>query len=234
MVPCLGDKPESPFPPVASALAEPDGLLAWGGGLEPARLLNAYRAGIFPWYSSDQPILWWSPARRCVLPPGRVHVSRRLARVLRQQRYRLSVDTAFARVVAGCALPRKQQESTWITPEMASAYQALHRLGYAHSVEVWTDEQLVGGIYGVSLGRMFFGESMFSQARDASKVALVTLCEGIAQWGFSWLDCQVCNPHLQRMGAVEISRERFCAALQDNAAEVDRRGSWSDSFPLSP
>jgi leucyl/phenylalanyl-tRNA--protein transferase len=234
MVPRLGANPASPFPPVETALSEPDGLLAWDGGLEPERLLNAYRSGIFPWYSGDQPILWWSPSRRCVLKPSQVHVSRRLARLIRQRRYRVTVDLAFGQVVAGCALPRPRQDTTWITPEMAAAYQTLHQLGYGHSVEVWSGDEVVGGIYGLSLGQMFFGESMFSLVPDASKLALVALCRGLEEWNFKWLDCQVCNPHLERMGAVEISRARFCHGLRANASEPDRRGNWTLAFPLTP
>lgn len=226
MVIRLGAHPESPFPPVETALLEPDGLLAWGGDLRAPRLLNAYRKGIFPWYSQEDPILWWSPSRRCVLDPASVYVSRRLERLLKQGRFKVTADTAFAEVVAGCALPRKDQPTTWITEEMAAAYQALHQLGYAHSVEVWQDGSLAGGIYGVDIGRMFFGESMFSRARDASKVALVSLCRQLEAWDYILLDCQVSNPHLQRQGAREVSREKFCAALRLNEAFEERTESW--------
>lgn len=238
MVPQLGDDPGSPFPPPESALEHPDGLLAWGGGLEPERLTRAYRHGIFPWYSGDQPILWWCPARRCVLPPAEVHVSRRLARVLRQGRFTATADRAFAEVVAACALPREGRDTTWITPAMQHAYVRMHELGFGHSVEVWSDGQLAGGIYGLSLGRIFFGESMFSQVADASKVALVLLCRQLEAWDFSLLDCQISNGHLLRMGAREIPRARFLAALGDNARYPDRRGSWAQAFaagaPASP
>lgn len=230
MVPQLGADPASPFPDPESALEEPDGLLAWGGGLEPERLIAAYKRGIFPWYSGNQPILWWCPARRCVLYPARVHVSRRLGRVLRQGRFTVTADRAFNEVVAGCALPRPGQEATWITPAMMRAYGRMHELGFAHSVEVWSSGQLAGGIYGLAFGRVFSGESMFSTVSDASKVALVLLCRQLDAWGFTLLDCQISNPHLLRMGAGEISRARFLAALRENALCPDRPGSWAASF----
>ncbi len=232
MIPRLGTDPASPFPDPESALAEPDGLLAWGGDLDPVRLTNAYHEGIFPWYSEDQPILWWCPSQRCVLVPDRVHVSRRLQRVLRRGEFRVTADTDFAGVVEGCALPRKSQESTWITPAMAEAYLRLHRIGIAHSIEVWHGERLAGGLYGLALGSMFFGESMFSLAADASKVALVTLCRQLHAWNFALLDCQVSNPHLGRMGAVEISRSKFLRILAESVDAPARvgDGSWSDTF----
>jgi leucyl/phenylalanyl-tRNA--protein transferase len=230
MVPQLGAGPDSPFPGADTALAHPDGLLAWGGDLEPLRLINAYRQGIFPWYSGDQPILWWHPGQRCVLYPAEVHVSRRLARVLRQGRFSVSADRAFSEVVAGCAVPHPGRESTWITPAMARAYQRMHQLGYGHSVEVWSDGALAGGIYGLSFGRMFFGESMFSRVTDASKVALVLLCRQLQAWNFALLDCQISNPHLLSMGAVNISRARFLALLGEHAGPPDRRGPWAGDF----
>lgn len=235
MIPRLGFDPASPFPDVRNALETPDGLLAWGGDLKPARLEQAYRHGIFPWYSDDQPILWWSPARRCVIRPEEVYVSSSLERVIRQKRFRITADRAFADVVAGCAAPRPGQDSTWITPAMAQAYQQMHLLGFAHSVEVWSGSELTGGIYGLCFGRMFFGESMFSRARDASKVALVSLCRQLAHWKFSLLDCQVANPHLFSMGAAEISREAFCEYLRANPECPELRGTWSTRFdPIPP
>ncbi|NND44546.1 MAG: leucyl/phenylalanyl-tRNA--protein transferase, partial [Xanthomonadales bacterium] len=173
MIPQLGADPEAPFPACDSALPEPDGLLAWGGDLHPARLTRAYRRGIFPWYSAEQPILWWCPSRRAVLLPEDVYVSRRLARKLRQDRYRVTADQAFEAVIDGCARPRLGQPGTWITPDMRAAYLRLHEGGLAHSVEVWDGERLVGGIYGLAIGSAVFGESMFSEVPDASKLALV-------------------------------------------------------------
>jgi leucyl/phenylalanyl-tRNA--protein transferase len=180
-----------------------------GGDLSPTRLVNAYRHGIFPWYSDDQPILWWSPAPRCVLYPHAVHISRRLRRHYNQGRFSLTADQAFARVITACAGPRRDHDGTWITDEMLAAYIRLHELGVAHSVEVWIDDELAGGIYGLALGQVFFGESMFSKHQDASKIALVALCRQLQQWNFSLLDCQISNPHLLSMGARDISRVEF-------------------------
>jgi leucyl/phenylalanyl-tRNA--protein transferase len=209
-----GDPPDA-FPPVGNALAEPNGLLALGGDLSPARLLAAYRRGIFPWYSVGQPILWWSPDPRAVLYPEAIRVPRSLGKLLRQNRFQVRVDTAFDAVVRACAAPRAHQDGTWITDEMAEAYGRLHRLGAAHSIEAWQGGELVGGLYGVAMGEVFFGESMFSRVRDASKVALVALC----RLGFRLIDAQVPSEHLFRMGAVEIPRSRFLSQL---AACCDR------------
>jgi leucyl/phenylalanyl-tRNA--protein transferase len=209
VIPILASDPESPFPPAEQALENPPGLLAAGGDLSPARLVNAYRHGIFPWYSENQPILWWSPAPRCVLYPRDVHVSRRLRRRYNQGSYSLTADRAFSDVIEACAGPRRDHDGTWITDEMEAAYIRLHELGIAHSVEVWLDDELAGGIYGLALGRVFFGESMFSKYEDASKIALVALCKQLRQWEFTLLDCQISNPHLSSMGAVEIPRVEF-------------------------
>ncbi len=226
MIPILAQDPESPFPPADQALDNPPGLLAVGGDLSPARLLNAYRHGIFPWYSEGEPILWWSPAPRCVLYPGRVYLSRRLKRRYNQGRFTLSADQAFEQVIRACAEPRPAQAETWITDDMVNAYIRLHELGIAHSVEVWLDGELAGGIYGLSLGRVFFGESMFSAHADASKIALVALCRKLQQWNFSLLDCQVGNPHLASMGAEDISRGEFNRHLEyTNDAD-----HWSGDF----
>lgn len=216
----LGADPASPFPDPELALGDPDGLLAWGGDLRPQRLLNAYARGVFPWYAEGQPILWWCPSRRCVVFPDNVHVSRRLQRVLRQGRFHITIDQAFGQVVAGCAQPRPGRESTWITPEMKRAYSRLHLMGHAHSMETWIDGQLVGGIYGLAVGRVFCGESMFSSVSDASKVALVSLCQHLALKGFALLDCQICNPHLVRMGAVEIGRSEFLNLLSEHGGPI--------------
>ena len=209
MIPILSSDPEAPFPPIEQALEYPLGLLAAGGDLSPSRLLNAYHHGIFPWYSDDEPILWWSPAPRCVLFPVQVHVSRRLKRRYNQGRFTLSADRAFEQVIRACAEPRPTQPGTWITADMVDAYLRLHELGIAHSVEAWQDGELAGGIYGLSLGRVFFGESMFSKQTDASKIALVALCQHLQQRDFTLLDCQVGNPHLSSMGTKNISREDF-------------------------
>ena len=215
MIPILAPDPESPFPPAIQALDYPPGLLAIGGDLSPARLTNAYRHGIFPWYSDGQPILWWSPAPRCILYPQSVHVSRRLRRRYNQGLFAVTADKAFTRVITACAGPRRDHDGTWITDEMLAAYIRLHELGIAHSVEVWVDDELAGGIYGLALGRVFFGESMFSKHQDASKIALVALCQQLQQWDFSLLDCQISNPHLLSMGAQDISRVEFDQHLKD-------------------
>ena len=222
LIPRLGDDPGAPFPPTDRALDEPNGLLAGGGDLTPERLLNAYRQGIFPWFSEESPILWWSPAPRCVLYPGKVHVSRRTRRRYNTGRYRLSLDQAFPEVIRACAQPRADESGTWITPGMEQAYLDLHGMGYAHSLEVWCDKTLVGGIYGLALGGVFFGESMFSAGADGSKIALIALCKLLERAGFGLLDCQVANPHLFRMGAEEISREQFESELETFIAIPDR------------
>jgi leucyl/phenylalanyl-tRNA--protein transferase len=207
MIPWLG--PRDPFPPVSRALRDPNGLLAAGADLSPLRLLDAYAHGIFPWSSHDEPLLWWSPDPRMVLWLPELHVSRSLRRLLRSGRYRVSLDTAFADVMAGCAAPRPEQEGTWITPGMTDAYERLAVLGHAHSVEVWAGSELAGGLYGVALGRMFFGESMFSRRANASKLALVTLVRQLERWGFELIDCQLSTTHLASLGAREISRAEF-------------------------
>ena len=181
---------EAPFPDVELAEREPDGLLAVGGDLEPARLINAYHRGIFPWYSKGQPILWWAPDPRTVLFPERLKVSRSLRKTLRKGWFEVSVDQAFADVVEACGAPRKGEDGTWILPDMMRAYLRLHRGGWAHSVEVWQADRLVGGLYGVALGQVFFGESMFSRVSDASKVALTHLADRLQAWGYRLVDCQ--------------------------------------------
>jgi leucyl/phenylalanyl-tRNA--protein transferase len=227
-LPRLGDDPDAPFPATRLALRSPNGLLAWGGDLNPRRLLRAYRMGIFPWYSQGQPVLWWSPAPRCVLHPAGVHLSRRTRRRFNTGRYRLTADSAFTDVIAGCAAPRVRDQGTWITTELRSAFERLHRRGHAHSIEVWRDNELCGGIYGLALGSVFFGESMFSRSTDASKIALVALCRLLVDWDFGLLDCQVGNPHLRRMGAVEIGRAAFERDLQRLVDSPRESGSWRD------
>lgn len=213
------------FPP--ASLAPGHGLLAVGGDLSVERLLLAYRMGIFPWYSENEPILWWSPDPRLLLYPEELHVSRSLRKTLRQGVFRTTMDRAFDEVIRACArTPRRSQPGTWITPEMIEAYGALHRAGYAHSLEAWTGDRLAGGIYGVSLGRCFFGESMFSRVSNASKVALVTLVEHLRRQGFAFLDCQVRTGHLVRMGAREVPRSLFLSQLERAAGEPTRRGRW--------
>ncbi len=215
---------ELAFPPAEGAVR---GLVAVGGDLSPERLLLAYRSGIFPWYD-EEPILWHSPDPRCVLPLGALHVGRSLRRVIAHGRYSVKLDTAFGSVISRCrSAPRPGQDGTWITPEMQAAYIELHRLGYAHSVEAYEGGELAGGLYGVSLGRMFFGESMFSERPNASKVALVHLAERLASWGFPLIDAQVATPHTTAMGAVEWPRSRFLAALKVELAHETRRGTWS-------
>jgi len=198
-----------PFPPVASALRDPNGLLAAGGGLSTDRLLDAYAHGVFPWFEEGDPLLWWSPDPRMVLWLRELHVSRSLRRVLRSGRYRVTLDTAFREVMAGCAAPRDGRHGTWITHEMMEAYERLAALGYAHSVEVWAGGSLAGGLYGVALGRMFYGESMFSRSTNASKIALVFLARQLERWRFELIDCQMSTGHLASLGAGEIPRAEF-------------------------
>ena len=206
----LTDRLAFPDPRQASA----EGLLAVGGDLSPERLLLAYSLGIFPWYGRGEPLLWWSPDPRCVIIPAEVHVSRRLARTLKSENFQVTCNRAFDAVITTCAeLRQAEPGGTWLVPEMQAAYRRLHRLGYAHSVEVWKGAELVGGLYGVALGRFFFGESMFHRVTDASKVALVTLCRYLAEHRFVLLDCQVPNPHLQRMGAKPMARAAFLETL---------------------
>lgn len=218
--------PNARFPDVDLALREPDGLLAIGGDLSPQRLLSAYRQGIFPWYNHGQPILWWSPDPRMVLFPDKLRISRSLRKLLRQKRLEVSVDTAFRDVVAACSESRSGSEGTWITDDMKQAYGRLHDLGHAHSVECWQEGRLVGGIYGIALGGVFFGESMFSRVSNASKVAFVYLVQRLEAWGFALLDCQVESAHLRTLGAENISRQRFCAYLEAYADLPGFTGSW--------
>lgn len=213
------------FPEPESALDDPDGLLAIGGDLSVERLILAYQQGIFPWFSDEQPILWWSPNPRCVLLPGDLHISRSLRKTLRKQRFNVTFDRAFGDVITNCASIRS--EGTWITTEMRLAYLRLHALGWAHSVEVWDDDgQLVGGLYGVAMGRCFFGESMFSRKTDASKVGFVHCVRQLEHWGYAMLDCQVENAHLRSLGARLISRGRFLSILRDNVEALPDHRQW--------
>jgi leucyl/phenylalanyl-tRNA--protein transferase len=226
-LPRLGEEPASPFPSSRTALASPNGLLAWGGDLSPTRLLNAYRDGIFPWYSEGQPLLWWSPSPRCVLYPEKVYLSRRTRRRYNSGVFRLTMDRAFRPVIEGCAGPRPYEDSTWITGGMIDAYVQMHELGHAHSLEVWRGEDLAGGIYGLAIGSMFFGESMFGRQTDASKIALIALCKHLLQHGFGLMDCQVGNPHLFAMGAEEIPRHRFERALSQLTESEPQTSCWT-------
>lgn len=218
------------FPAVDEALDEPNGLLAAGGDLSPARLLLAYHQGIFPWFDDDQPILWWSPDPRAVLFPKEIHISRSLAKRLRRGEFQFSFDQCFNEVVSACAAPRSDHNGTWITEDMLQAYATLHDMGVAHSLEVWQNEQLVGGLYGISLGKLFFGESMFSRVSDASKAAFVALAKQCEAWNFPLIDCQIANPHLSSMGACEISRHSFTRFLEDYADQPFSKGTWSFSI----
>lgn len=220
------------FPPVNEALEEPDGLLVTGGDLSPERLLAAYRHGIFPWYSDDQPILWWSPSMRTVFDTAAVHAPRRLTRWLRGCGWEIRADTAFAEVMRACAGPRARERGTWITDDMLAAYQRLHALGSAHSVEVWDGERLAGGIYGIAIGRMFYGESMFSAQTNGSKVALLALCRVLNGWAYPLLDAQVASDHLSTLGALEMPRAAFCTRVAELAAQAGIDGSWRGHFPL--
>ena len=217
---------DEPFPPVERALAEPNGLLCAGGDLSPARLLDAYGRGIFPWFSGHEPVLWWSPDPRMVLYCDELRVSRSLAKSVRNRGYELRLDTAFVRVLAGCAGPRKGAGGTWLGADMRRAYAALHRAGYAHSVEAWKDGELLGGLYGVALGRMFYGESMFSRATDASKVALVALVGELRARGFPMIDCQMRTPLLASLGAREIPRADFLRQLSTLVNYAEPPGTW--------
>ncbi|WP_116893642.1 leucyl/phenylalanyl-tRNA--protein transferase [Pseudomonas syringae] len=214
------------FPPLEEALREPNGLLAAGGDLSADRLISAYRHGCFPWFQDGQPILWWSPDPRTVLFPEELHISRSLAKVLRQSRYRVTFDQDFASVIKACAAPRSYANETWITGSMQAAYVELHRRGHAHSVEVWDQDELVGGLYGLAMGQLFFGESMFSRADNASKVGFATLVEHLTAWGFVLIDCQMPTQHLHSFGARSIPRQTLADYLSrhlDQPTDAD----WS-------
>jgi len=215
------------FPPVESALRDPNGLLAMGGDLSVERLLDAYRLGIFPWFNPGEPILWWSPDPRMVLVPQEIRVTRSLAKRIRNGGFELRVDTAFADVMRACSAPRDGALGTWISPAMVAAYTRLFDAGYAHSVETWHDGVLVGGLYGVAIGRMFYGESMFSRMPDASKAALVHLARQLQQWNFGLIDCQMETPHLASLGARTMPRTVFTARLAELVNLPHRLGPWT-------
>ncbi len=222
------NNPEQRFPSVNDALSVPDGLLAVGGCLSKCRLLNAYRQGIFPWNSPEEPILWWSPDPRLVLFPEKFVISRSLAKTLRKRVFNVTTDRVFADVVSACAQPRKDGAGTWITEGICDAYWELHLSGYAHSAEAWLDGKLVGGLYGVAIGQVFFGESMFFTRTDASKVAFATLVGWLKSWGYKLIDCQVSTQHLMGFGAEEISRSNFTALLRQYCDEMPNSAAWQD------
>lgn len=230
----LDDFEETLFPPPEQALTQPNGLVAIGGSLSERRLLAAYRRGIFPWYEEGQPVLWWSPDPRGVLFPEHLRVRRSLRKRMRSSGFSVTLDTAFEEVITACAAPRGTDTGTWITKDMHDAYCHLHECGLAHSVEVWHHFRLVGGLYGVSLGHAFFGESMFSRERDASKIALVHLSRQLQNWGFDFLDCQILSPHLASLGAMERPRRSFLADLEAALAHPDRPGPWSFDQDFTP
>ncbi|MGE8416271.1 MAG: leucyl/phenylalanyl-tRNA--protein transferase [Pseudomonas sp.] len=213
------------FPPLEKAMREPNGLLAAGGDLSAERLVQAYRHGCFPWFSEGQPILWWSPDPRTVLFPDELHVSRSLGKLLRKQRYQVTFDQDFAAVISACAAPRTYADGTWISEAMQQAYLRLHRQGHAHSVEVWDQGTLVGGLYGLAMGQLFFGESMFSRADNASKVGFATLVEQLKAWGFVLVDCQMPTDHLHSLGARAITRTEFADYLKHHLDQPSR-ATW--------
>ena len=208
-------------------LAEPDGLLAVGGDLSPVRLINAYRHGIFPWFSEGEPILWWSPNPRTVLYPDKIKISRSLRKTMRREPFRITFDRAYRQVIQACSEPRRDSPGTWLVPEMIQAYMELYHLGMAHSVEVWQHNRLVGGLYGVAIGSVFFGESMFSRVSDSSKVALVHLCRILRDMEYRLIDCQVYTQHLISLGAEEIPREQFCHHLDNWCTLPRKHTSWT-------
>lgn len=215
--------PKAPFPPVELALGDPDGLLAFGGDLSTTRLLRAYRAGIFPWYSEGQPIMWWSPDPRSVLFPEQLKISRSLRKTMKKQPFELSINRAFIGVISACAKPRADGEGTWITRDMRGAYTRLHRAGHAISVEAWHEGVLVGGLYGIAMGQVFFGESMFAHMTDASKVAFASFVQKLQHWGYRLIDCQVESEHLNSLGATQIPRRQF----------IEHLNQWCDT-PAEP
>ncbi|WP_263079150.1 leucyl/phenylalanyl-tRNA--protein transferase [Endozoicomonas sp. Mp262] len=228
------DETDPSFPDTGSALTDPNGLLAAGGNLSAATLLAAYRHGVFPWFNKGEPILWWSPNPRMVIYPDKLHISRSLAKLLKKNSYKVTCDRAFHQVIKACSAPRSYTRETWITEEMIEAYHSLHTLGHAHSVEVWENDQLVGGLYGVAIGQVFFGESMFSKKNNASKVAFAWLCKHLLQWQIKLVDCQVYSPHLESLGGITIPRDqfveligRYCQALP-SGANWNFEWQWND------
>lgn len=215
-----------PFPDPENALTEPDGLLALGGCLSPSRIINAYRKGIFPWFNQGDPILWWSPDPRLVLNPAAIRLSRSLRKTVRKKEYRITFDQAFDDIIHACAAPRKEAPGTWITDSMITAYSKLHALGYVHSVEAWYQDRLVGGLYGIAIGRAFFGESMFYRRSNASKVAFAVLAEKLSLWNYALIDCQVQTEHLTSFGAKQISRGDFVDRITRYCNETVAADAW--------
>ena len=231
MIPWLDE--DDPFPPVERALRDPNGLLAAGADLSPRRLIDAYSHGIFPWFNEEDPLLWWSPDPRMVLFLGELKVSRSLRKVLRSGHFTVTFDHAFEAVMDGCAAPRAGESGTWITADMHDAYTTLHDRGVAHSVETWAGGQLAGGLYGVALGRMFFGESMFTRESNASKAALVGLVRQLERWGgFEMIDCQMSTEHLASLGAREIPRREFTARIERLVRAPAIPGPWTADTDL--
>ncbi len=224
MIPWLDHRHE--FPPVEKALKEPNGLLVAGGDLSPERVLAAYRLGVFPWFMPGEPILWWSPSPRMVLFVDEFVMPKSLAKVVRHRPYRVTFDTAFSKVMQGCAEPRGGESGTWISDEMLASYTALYEAGYAHSFECWMDDELVGGLYGMAIGRMFYGESMFARRSDASKIAFAHAVQWLRAQGFAMIDCQMYTDHLARFGAREIERDEFKAKLKTLLHEPELLGPW--------
>ncbi len=221
------DSPADRFPDPRGALTEPNGLVAAGGDLSPERLLYAYRQGIFPWYEDGQPVLWWSPDPRAVFTPGKITVSRSLGKTLRRGHLTCTFDQDFVAVIDACAEPRSEPGGTWITAEMRDAYVKLHHLGAAHSVECWHEQQLAGGLYGVSVGQMFFGESMFTRVTDASKVALCALSDWLSEWNYALIDCQMPTEHLAKLGAAHMPRAQFLRHVSEFCNKSADDGAWT-------
>jgi leucyl/phenylalanyl-tRNA--protein transferase len=228
------DDHDTPFPHVEQALDEPDGLVAIGGPLSSARLEQAYRNGIFPWFGANQPVLWWAPSTRAIIDPGGMRVARSLRKRLRRRDYTVTADHDFRAVIDACAAPRPEADGTWITPAMKEAYSALHRAGIAHSLEVWQGRKLIGGLYGVSLGAAFFGESMFSRVCDGSKIALAWLNAQLWEWDFQLIDCQMPTDHLLSLGARTTPRPTFSERLRNALDRPTQRGPWQINPELDP
>lgn len=221
------DEQDLIFPPLESALTEPNGLLAAGGDLSSERLLLAYKQGIFPWYEEGEPVYWWSPDPRSILEPQKIKISKSLAKSLKAEKFKVSCNLAFRKVIEGCAISRAYASGTWITHEMTKAYVILHDMGAAHSIDIWKDDELVGGLYGVAIGKVFFGESMFHKCSDASKVALATLCQILSDAGFPLIDCQVRSDHMDSMGAVDMDRKQFLSILSVHTESSPDDDLWS-------
>ena len=219
-------KPNQKFPAIETALTEPDGLLAVGGCLSSERIINAYKQGIFPWYSPGDPILWWSPDPRLVLFPDNLRVSRSLKKTIRKGDFSVTYDQAFSQVMQYCAAPRDKEEGTWITEDIYQAYNQLHQQGIAHSCEIWFDDELVGGLYGISIGQVFFGESMFHRKTDASKIAFYYLVNQLSEWGYQLIDCQVQTNHLSSLGAKDIDRKDFASLLKQHCSARPNDNAW--------